>query len=318
MIKKINQAILDLYDHAHLGGVQALSDQAFHILQPVLPSESGALYMARMSPDRPTRVQSCMAFGNASEKINYRVSHVDSDRLRGGGRVISRDRLIERATRYPNQTFTQDIASIGDKQIYAYAKRFESLQALLHVRQQGAHYQLFSLWRASTKKPFSQDELKIGNLLIPHVFKALEIAKTIAQQESGQDNQLICNEQGDIVMQLGRSAELLEQEWPGWNQHRLPDALQLSLRAGTMDFVGRNIRAHAQRNNNWLVIELKARDKNTELTPAERLVAELAASGLSYKEIANRLGRSPATVRNQLHSVYGKLGVMGKAGLRMH
>jgi len=310
---------LDFYDLAHQGGVEALSEQAFKTLQNVLPSESGALYEARMSANQPTQVQSCMAFGNAFEKISYRVSHVDSDRLRTGG-VSSRDRLIERATRQPGQTCAQDIHSIGDKQIYAYAKKFESLQALLHVQAKGQHFHLFSLWRASPKKPFSPDELKIGNLLIPHAFKALEIAQTMSHLKNGLDNQLICNRQGDIVMQLGRSRELLEKEWPGWTQPRLPDTLlntfKGACRTQSLDFVGRHIRAHAQLKGDWLLVELKARQKATELTPAEHLVTQWAAQGLSYKEIAQQLGTSPATVRNQLHSVYRKLGVAGKAALR--
>lgn len=45
------------------------------------------------------------------------------------------------------------------------------------------------------------------------------------------------------------------------------------------------------------------------LTPAERKVAELAATGLSYKEIARQLGRSFSTVDHQLRSVRAKLGV---------
>ena len=45
------------------------------------------------------------------------------------------------------------------------------------------------------------------------------------------------------------------------------------------------------------------------LTVAERAVAELAASGLSNREIAARLVVSVRTIENQLSSVYGKLGV---------
>jgi len=45
------------------------------------------------------------------------------------------------------------------------------------------------------------------------------------------------------------------------------------------------------------------------LTPAERRVALLAATGLSYKEIARRLNRSFSTVDHQLRSVREKLGV---------
>jgi DNA-binding CsgD family transcriptional regulator len=45
------------------------------------------------------------------------------------------------------------------------------------------------------------------------------------------------------------------------------------------------------------------------LTPAERRVALLAASGMSYKEIARRLDRSFSTIDHQLRSVREKLGV---------
>ena len=44
------------------------------------------------------------------------------------------------------------------------------------------------------------------------------------------------------------------------------------------------------------------------LTPAERRVAELAATGMSYKEIARRLNRSFSTIDHQLRSVRRKLG----------
>lgn len=51
------------------------------------------------------------------------------------------------------------------------------------------------------------------------------------------------------------------------------------------------------------------------LTPAERRVAELVAMGLSYKEVARRLGRSLSTVDHQLRSIRGKTGVASTARL---
>ncbi len=51
------------------------------------------------------------------------------------------------------------------------------------------------------------------------------------------------------------------------------------------------------------------------LTRAERQVAAMAAAGLPYKIIARQLGKSPATVRNQLHAVYQKLDVANRTAL---
>jgi DNA-binding CsgD family transcriptional regulator len=47
----------------------------------------------------------------------------------------------------------------------------------------------------------------------------------------------------------------------------------------------------------------------------EREVARLAGRGLETKEIATLLGVSPATVRNQLHTIYRKLDVSNRAEL---
>lgn len=52
------------------------------------------------------------------------------------------------------------------------------------------------------------------------------------------------------------------------------------------------------------------------LTPQQRLVAELAASGLTNKQIAERLYLSPRTVGTHLYELYPKLGITSRAALR--
>jgi DNA-binding CsgD family transcriptional regulator len=52
------------------------------------------------------------------------------------------------------------------------------------------------------------------------------------------------------------------------------------------------------------------------LTPRERQIAALAASGLRNKEIADRLVLSERTVAAHLHRAFPKLGVTSRAGLR--
>jgi DNA-binding CsgD family transcriptional regulator len=52
------------------------------------------------------------------------------------------------------------------------------------------------------------------------------------------------------------------------------------------------------------------------LTAQEREIALLAASGLTNKQIAERLFLSPRTVGGHLHRVFPKLGVATRAALR--
>jgi DNA-binding CsgD family transcriptional regulator len=51
------------------------------------------------------------------------------------------------------------------------------------------------------------------------------------------------------------------------------------------------------------------------LTPAERRVADLFAQGVSHATVAQRLGVSASTVRNQLSSIYRKLDIHSKVEL---
>jgi DNA-binding NarL/FixJ family response regulator len=53
----------------------------------------------------------------------------------------------------------------------------------------------------------------------------------------------------------------------------------------------------------------------SELTPTERRVAELAASGLTNREVASKAFMSPKTVQANLARVYRKLGISSRAEL---
>jgi DNA-binding CsgD family transcriptional regulator len=55
---------------------------------------------------------------------------------------------------------------------------------------------------------------------------------------------------------------------------------------------------------------------SSPLTPQEREIADLAASGLSNKQIAARLFLSHRTVGAHLYRIYPKLGISSRAALR--
>ena len=52
-----------------------------------------------------------------------------------------------------------------------------------------------------------------------------------------------------------------------------------------------------------------------ELTPREYEVAELAATGYSNKQIADRLSISEQTVKNHMHSIFRKLALNNRVEL---
>jgi DNA-binding CsgD family transcriptional regulator len=66
---------------------------------------------------------------------------------------------------------------------------------------------------------------------------------------------------------------------------------------------------------NGELARVTARRTPTELTPTEREVAQLAASGSTNRQIAGALFMSPKTVEKRLASVYVKLGIRTRAEL---
>lgn len=69
-------------------------------------------------------------------------------------------------------------------------------------------------------------------------------------------------------------------------------------------------------NGTFVLVSLPVADAGgSQLTDAERAVAELAARGLSNAAIAARRGCAQRTVANQLAAVFKKLGVTSRREL---
>jgi DNA-binding NarL/FixJ family response regulator len=62
-------------------------------------------------------------------------------------------------------------------------------------------------------------------------------------------------------------------------------------------------------------VRLRRRAPLDSLTSRESDIARRFGLGMNYQEIAAELHISPATVRNHLSNVYGKLGVSNKIEL---
>ena len=107
---------------------------------------------------------------------------------------------------------------------------------------------------------------------------------------------------------------LMRDEWGGRGD-TLPAALLERLRAGENPSMGRTLVVHNHAAHRLLFLRARPRCRADLLTPREQLIARLISQGETHKEIAARLERSPATVRNQIQAIYAKLEVGSIAGL---
>ncbi|MFJ8897238.1 LuxR C-terminal-related transcriptional regulator [Streptomyces sp. NPDC102370] len=75
-------------------------------------------------------------------------------------------------------------------------------------------------------------------------------------------------------------------------------------------------RDHGVTLPSWVEQDGRADSDSASLTPREREVAALAATGMSNRDIATRLVVSVRTVENHLHRIYHKLGITARNDLK--
>lgn len=109
--------------------------------------------------------------------------------------------------------------------------------------------------------------------------------------------------------------EMVCAEWQDAEGARLPEPLLDSFLLGKARYQGTALIADHHVERGLLFIKARRRCRADALSPREQTVARLAAQGDTHKRIAQLLGRSPATIRNQIRSIYEKLEVGNVAGL---
>lgn len=103
---------------------------------------------------------------------------------------------------------------------------------------------------------------------------------------------------------------LFRQEWPGWHGPVLPaDVCALLALADGGRHVGAVVVLTLRHGHDVSLMLIRERVAADDLRPRERAVAELCATGFTYREIADALGMAPATARNHIASVHRRLGV---------
>ncbi len=101
-------------------------------------------------------------------------------------------------------------------------------------------------------------------------------------------------------------------------RQRQKDQAATTLREALKTFEDLNIRLWAERARAELARADVGTRRMSSLSPSEQRVAELAASGMTNRDVAAELFISPKTVESNLARIYRKLGIHSRAELGMH
>ena len=145
-----------------------------------------------------------------------------------------------------------------------------------------------------------------GHAQITHHYRAGALGGGIAAGEA--QSYAVVTAGGRLYAAGDRFLAAVHQAEPNWRGPALPPWMQ-ALVEGTVESLRRgDLEFYRHTRGETVLLSMRSGFNGLRLTAAETRAVRLFADGATQKEIAQRLGISPSTVRNQLASVYDKLG----------
>jgi Response regulator containing a CheY-like receiver domain and an HTH DNA-binding domain len=162
---------------------------------------------------------------------------------------------------------------------------------------------------------FSDSERRFKQMLMPHLSQALRMNRELWTGRAAMEHEAIAlvDREGWVLCTQGPFDDFAGQEWCGCIA-QLPADVMTLLKRGKR-WHGELLDARMSRFGSNYFVHLSIHPTLSGLSPREREVAGLFASGMTNKQVARVLGTSPSTVRNQVMRIYEKLGISSKAEL---
>lgn len=311
----IDKLILDLYDDAMHARMDEFMFAAMDNLTRALHFDSGcSISFDPMKPGE-TGVKTLHLHNQPIEKFRDRTVFKQNEKPEGA------DSAFAKALRTPGRSITETLTDIplDQKELRAYCNRYDVRNTLvISLRAQNNDGSVVALWRSNIRQQFTQEELMTANRLLPHMIKSRGVNIALHGTKNGFSEApfLVTNQQGLIYFFNESAQRVLRSRWSQWEPPLLPPELLEGITiAGRKQLCIGNLIASTIEEGKLLYIRLSSARHADALTGAEQAVARLASEGLPTKEIARRLGISPSTARNQLHSCYVKLNVSNRTAL---
>lgn len=320
MQTRANNFILDLYHDAQAASVSEFADTLMRSLKQVIRFDSGGTVQMHVAEGGHTVVTGQAAFNVYPDKARLRTEYIGAETYSLSAGLSSRDPLLKRSMAQPNRSHSLVAGAVRDKALREYARRTECLNAFIFLSPRSTSIiSCFSLWRAAANDRFTEADLAITDLLIPHAFQAIAISRKLAAMPltgcTPHAGQIIAEQCGMIHHLDDAAVLLLRREYPDWLSSQLPQEVLAGLGGHAQRYVGRHIILSVQQQGKLMVMSIQGREPGRKLTAAELRVVQKIVEHGSYKEAARQLGVSPNTVRNQLQAIYQKLGIGSKSEL---
>lgn len=211
------------------------------------------------------------------------------------------------ATFYNSELYETTFAPFGVERILSTAL----------TNERGGLYTLLSLYRRDRDQPFTDDEIALQARAVFHLTNAashLVFTYLNRQQNDVPDNSAaaVCDDTGTYHEVQSRFLDLIDRHFDAPPRGRLPFPVEAHIQR---DDTINDLRIRIRPLGDLIVVRAWPSGPLDALTVRERQVVQAIAHGLTFKEVARRLGVAPSTVSNHLYRVYDKLGVHSRSAL---
>jgi DNA-binding CsgD family transcriptional regulator len=307
-LSRFSRIVLDLYRNAQEVPVDQFQDAALERVKAGLHFDAAVWGTATMTP-----------VGIDAHSLHRH--RFPDDMMEAFLRVKHQDSAAERATRQARTTIgfsaAEEFTREDQEEIRQFARDYSQHHCFvtsdIHPVTRFVHW--ISLFRSDPARRCLDHEIHFLSELAPHLMQSLAINRLVHLDrmlgDAARDcwSVAIADERGVLYHSDARFLELVLPEWPLAEHERLPAELVRQLRAQEGPLAGRSCVLHCSQQHGLLFLKARARHEVDALSARELVVGQLLAAGLTHKQIAKQLERSPETVRSQIKSIFEKLQI---------
>lgn len=308
MLSRFSSLLLTLYRRAQEQSVQQFQDQVLADIQPFIAFDSSMWGTATVR-DGGIDIHSIHLFNSSQAMLDAYEA------------VKHQDTAASQVTAQPRATMGFNAATLFESEahrgIREFCSRFGHENVLItadhHPVTRFVHW--VSLFRADAAQVCTDAEVELLAHLGPHLMQALAINRLVhfdrLMGDLARENWAvaIADRRGFLYHADPRFTELLRAEWPGQSESQLPASLIAQLDGRDNRIVGQRMVLERSLEHEVLFLKARKRQPIDSLSTRELIVARLLVSGLTQKEVALKLERSPETVRSQIRMIFDKLGI---------
>jgi DNA-binding CsgD family transcriptional regulator len=302
-LSSFSQVVLLLYELAQSQGEQDFQDMALAALKGLIPFNAAMWGSATMSP-RGIDIHTLHLHNTSMQMIEdyQKVKHLDhfaqdvsrkeKDTLRFSARDAQNDELRD----------------------FLFAHRHMHGLITQCINPQTQFVQWLSLFRHDADAVCSEEDVKMLDALFPHVMQALAANRRLHMRHwlgdvgQGRWSVAIADRRGTLYHADPEFHSLIAHDFASSTPQQLAPEI---LRAGSepsATLCGERVVLAIAQDKDLLYLKARAKVLADALSAKEFSIAQMIASGLSLKAIAEQLNRSPETVRTYSKAIYKKLG----------